>query len=124
MRRVGGHLLERRCDPVALEMRIRRISWATYFQAVAIVVVIFLTACYVLNPLSPPLAPNIAPELEQSPEGEGPEGPEGADPDGHATAHAGPVRARAGRCLSARRREDRSGGQDDDGLTALGRGVG
>lgn len=61
-------------------MRIRRISWATYFQAVAIVVVIFLTACYILNPLSPPLAPNFSPELEQSPEG--PEGPEGPDPDG------------------------------------------
>ncbi|CAK9113006.1 unnamed protein product [Durusdinium trenchii] len=34
-------------------MRIRKISWATYFQGVAIVLIIFLTWCYLQSPLSP-----------------------------------------------------------------------
>lgn len=43
-------------------MRLRRISWSTYFQGVAIVLVIFLTTCYILDPLGPGPA-SVAPHL-------------------------------------------------------------
>ena len=43
-------------------MRLRRIAWSTYFQGVAIVLVIFLTSCYILDPLGPS-GPSLAPHF-------------------------------------------------------------